>query len=247
MRIGRKLSSFLSKKTKFGKTQREALGKRLKSGRERDRKSLDPKANIPEEGWNVVRDLRTMGKFKPVFITSLNRIKQKRNRPLKILDVGAGLGYLGNDLRFYAGQGSIVHGLKLTLSGKEERKIVRRAMNEELIGSIENYRFRTKYDLIVSIAGGTVYTANLPIAIEKICNALNPGGEAIIHVMPERIEPLIKPLKENGFKFEFIPDSKKRFVRIINFSGKRLKLTTQIKQELKKPIKDRLSVDLREN
>lgn len=247
MQIGRKLSSFLPKKTKFGRSQRDALGKRLMSGRKMDQKSLDSKANIPEEGWNVIRGLSTMGNFRPLFIESLSRIKTKTKRPLKILDVGAGVGFLGNDLRVYAGKGSIVHGLKLTLSGAEERTLVRRTMDEELIGSIENYRFKTKYDLIVSISGGTVYTANLPIAIEKICNALSPGGEAIIHVLPEKMKPLIKPLKQNGFVFEFIPNSKQRFVRIVNSRGTHLDLTTQIKQELKKPIKNRLSIDLTDN
>ncbi len=247
MRFGRKLSSFLSKKTKFGRSQRQALGKRLMSGRERDIKSLDLRANIPEEGWNVVRDLSTMGRFKPVFIKSLNRLRIKNKKPLRILDVGAGVGFLGNDLRFYAGKGSVVHGLKLTLSGREERALVRKTMDKELIGSIENYRFKTKYDLIVSVSGGTVYTANLPIAIEKICNSLSFGGEAIIHVLPEKIKPLIKPLRENGFTFEFIPNSKQRFVKIVNSKGKHLDLTFQIKQELKKPIKNRLSIDLQDN
>lgn len=246
MKGNRQLSSFLSKKTKQGRAQRDALAKRLKSGRLKDIKSTDVLAR-PEQGWNVSRGLSSMGVFRHRFIDSVIRVRKNKKVPIKILDVGAGLGYFGNDLRLVAGKDSVVHGLRLALSGPNERRIVRQTLNSELVGSIENYRFKTKYDFIFSVAGGTVYTANLPIALEKTCNSLNKGGEAILHVMPTKIKPLMGALREKGFEINYVPNSKKRLVHIVNVNGKLLKFDKQIRQELKKPIKPRLSINMKKN
>jgi len=202
VRIGRRLSDFLSKKTKRGQVQRGALAKRILSGRARDVNSMNA-AVRDELGWNVSRSLFTTGQFKPFFVKRVLGLRKKKVVPLKMLDIGAGLGFVGNDLRAIAGKGSVVEGLKLTLSSANERKIVQQTMDKELVGSIENYRFKNKYDFIFSISGGTAYTANLSIAVEKICNSLTLGGEAVLHVLPGKIAPLIEPLRKNGFQVFF--------------------------------------------
>lgn len=67
------------------------------------------------------------------------------------------------------------------------------------IGSFENYKFKEKFDLIVSSIG-SVYTTSQAHTIQKICSILNVGGIAAIHIPKKGVsKKLIENLNKNGY------------------------------------------------
>ena len=258
--IGRRLKDFLPKSSASSKIKRARLAKRLRGARARDFLSRDYHA--PSRGkWSISRSLDSLGAtgdFMKRRITAV-RARLGPNRKIRVLDLGAGEGFVSQQLCSGIPKSKLeLHVLGVTRSPRSasrSRYIDGLVVEEKtsptkiLVGSLENYRFARKYDFVFSATGALVYGANVPIAVEKICNSLNKGGEAVLHVAPKKFLHLIPYLRKAGFSVRQIRDINEAdwVFHIVNRRGLEVSLDKQIKSALRRKIKTRLFVDLKKN
>ena len=149
----------------------------------------------------------------------------------RVLDVGCGGGNFLAELKARFGGAVETHGLSLTRARNP-------AIDHRHSGTIENYLFAQKFDLIAS-SGGVWHSVNKSAALENICNSLETGGVAFIEIGPytlsEKIRPVRAELQKNGFAIEEVKTSQRVGIawHIKNIAGKRANLYRLIRKELK--------------
>lgn len=97
--IGRRLKDFMPKSTPALRLQRKRLAKRLRNGRTRDMETRIGESRSRNR-WSIARSLDSLGAtgtFMKRRITAV-RAKLGPNRIIRVLDLGAGEGYVSSDL-----------------------------------------------------------------------------------------------------------------------------------------------------
>jgi SAM-dependent methyltransferase len=215
--------------------QRTILAKRLKTARKLDRK-------LAEKNWIKHRDLDAYSHFMQIDLNSkiLETITTKGS--CRLLDVGCGDGLALYQAKGFEKENKIVKTEGLRLFGKRTNEFhlqqeAQTSIDKLRVGSIENYMFRKKYDIILSF-GTLQYTANTALAVEKIANALAVGGAAYIQLPKKNVSnQLITNLKKQGFRVFFsVQPTKLSVLQIKRTSKKRANLKTLIDSELRKPL-----------
>ncbi len=230
----RKLSPYLSKANRLN------LARRIKTGRKYDRTH-----QLVNPTWERRRTLSRYSNLMQINLEEkiMNMIISK-NRKIKILDIGCGKGNALAEVKNKFETSVETHGLRLT--GKTEERftadLLAQGMIDKLhVGSIENYLFKQKFDLIVSFAGFH-YISNVPLGLEKVCNSLTKKGEAILQIPKSRLrKEWIETLRKKGFMIE-IKSGKGQFslLKILNADGKKVNLEKEIKNEAKKHLQRKI-------
>lgn len=221
--------------------ERINLAQRIKSARFVDRL----------EGWETRRGIF---KYQNLLRVDFDAIKKKlltRKNRIRVLDIGCGPGYFLSE--FKKGNKKIItHGLRVNLEGsphlgdvKTIDKTISAKIDNLHIGSFENYKFKHKFDLIVS-AIGSVYTASQAHTIWKVCSLLNVGGVAAINIPKKGVSKgLIEKLNKSGYEARVLTTivtkrtGEKMRLRILHIKktqNKVLDLSEFIEKELKKGI-----------
>jgi hypothetical protein len=258
-RIGRRLTDFLPKSRKSSLAKRKRLAKRLRAGRTRDSQSREYHAPKRSK-WNIERSVGSLGLLGDFLKSRLEAVNHKHGRKkVSVLDLGAGEGFLSDELCMHIPKHRLrLDVLSLTRPTTNVHRYVdtgERIMEQTpsptriLVGSLENYRFSKKYDFIFSVAGAVPYSVNIPIAVEKICNTLNVGGEAVLHVKPTKFVHLIPLLRRAGFSVKRIRGVNEGdcIFHITNNKGRTVSFNKQIKSALQNQIKTRHFVDIEKN
>lgn len=210
----KKLMDFFSKNTKIGQEQRKALHNRILAIRK-------------EKTYIRNRNLRKYQDQLHVDFSKLIQKKLKNKNRLMILDVCSGEGIFLRDLKNIFKNKIETHSIDL--------KRTKEKIDKQHIGSIENYVFKQKFDIITSTFG-LQYTQNFPLVFEKICNSLNANGTAIIQVTGNQ-HILVKKFKRK-LKLKGIGVKQKGHRIIINKkSNIKINLQNEIIKELKTPKK----------
>jgi SAM-dependent methyltransferase len=231
----RKLSEFLNKANRLN------LARRIKRSRKLDRRAVFNKGKT----WKTRRNLSNYSELLRVDLDHKIFEMIKNNGSCKMLDIGCGQAHALADAKMEFGNNLITHGLRLI--GRSSKTIFPdnltiKMINKLHVGSVENYIFREKFDLIVSVAG-LDYSHNSPLAIEKVCNSLKQGGEAFIHLKKTKLEKIdLKTLEKQGF--QVIVKTTPRQLTILeikNIKGKPTNLIKDIQRESKKRIPRKLN------
>ena len=221
--------------------QRARLAKRLRHGRKLDAKRGG--------GWERRRNLDSYSKELNINLRkALIDQALKTRGTMRVLDIGCGRCYALAEIKAFlraAGAKAEVEGLRLSrgIPIDTERDFSKEAIVGDRIrvGSIENYRFGRKFDFITSIMG-LQYAANIPFAVQKVCNALNRGGRAVLQVKSDQVSvPMLVSMKRQGFEVAPLRVTADIYVfDIANRKGGALDLSRYVKKALAGPIGERM-------
>ena len=188
----KKLGDYLNQRN------RNRLATKIKTARR-----LDHGKSIKGKIWRKNRSLETYsGAMRINLESKIQRIILTKGS-CKMLDIGCGDCHALAEAKHLFGSKVKTHGIRLF--GKRDYKtfaeeLVQGMADKIMVGSIENYIFKDKYDMIVSFAG-IHYTANAALAIEKVANALSIGGEAHLQMKKTRLpKALIEQIQKQGFE-----------------------------------------------
>jgi SAM-dependent methyltransferase len=230
-----KLSSFLNKANRLN------LARRIKQSRKLDKRAVLSKRKT----WRTRRNLSNYSELLRINLEHKIFKIIKGKGSCKMLDIGCGQAHALADAKMEFGKNLITHGLRLT--GKSSKTIfpdslTMKMINKLHVGSIENYIFKEKFDLIVSVAG-LDYSSNPPLAIEKVCNSLKKGGEAFIHLKKTKLEKIdLKTLENQGFQITVkTSHGQLTILEIKSLKGNSANLTKDIRRESKKRIPRKLN------
>ena len=226
----KKLGNYLSQTNRKRLAKKIRTARRFDSGKGNNKKTW--RRNRSLSGYSEAMRVDLNGKIKSIL---------KKRGACKLLDVGCGDGHALAEAKHHYGPHLKAHGLRLY--GKRDYKnfsdeMIQTMVDKIMVGSIENYVFKEKYDLIVSFAGGTHYTVNPPLAIEKIANALNVGGEAHLQIKKSNIpKNVVETLESQGFATVISTDpGHATILHIARISKQKANLNKFILKEAKKKI-----------
>jgi SAM-dependent methyltransferase len=231
----KKLGNYLSK------GNRKRLANKIKIARK-----MDTGKSIKGKIWRKNRSLKCYSVAMRVNLkTKIQEIISKKGT-CKLLDIGCGDCHALAEAKHTFGNNITTHGLRLY--GKRDHQnfadfLIQRMVNKIKVGSIENYIFKEKYDLIVSFAG-IHYTTNTAVAIEKVANALTINGEAYFQMKKDRIPTdLIRQINTQGFEMNLL--TKPGYATIIHLkrtTRQKTELTRFIIKEAKKKINPKINI-----